>query len=410
MISRIQALNYKCLRYITQPLSHFHVLVGANASGKSTFLDVVAFMRDLLLEGIEYAVQQRSQTARELVWQQSEPYFELAVEMRLPMPVGDYTTARYEIRVSSEETLEVENFWLIRTENGLRRSSEEIPVLFAEEQSTSRALVTEHGKHSPAGYRKVMSRNPDGRVYVRSETTDWNFYLRPSRDRAGLTVVPEEEERFQASLWARQLLTEGVQILQLSAPAMRSPCRPDAPERFQPDGSNLPIVVDSLRSTHPQRYDRWLQHIRTVLPEVKEVKCAEREVDRYRYLIIETATGLRLPSWMLSDGTLRFLALTLLAYLPQPGAVYFVEEPENGVHPRALEAVYQSLSSVYDGQVLCATHSPLLLNLCRPDELLCFARTPSGATNIVRGDLHPQLQEWRANISLGDLLASGVLG
>lgn len=87
-----------------------------------------------------------------------------------------------------------------------------------------------------------------------------------------------------------------------------------------------------------------------------------------------------------------------------------VEEPENGIHPRALEAVYQSFASVYEGQILCATHSPILLNIAEPRELLCFARTESGATDIVSGDRHPQLREWKKSVPLGDLLASGILG
>ena len=37
MIRRIEALNYRCLRYVNQPLQDFHVLVGPNASGKEHF-------------------------------------------------------------------------------------------------------------------------------------------------------------------------------------------------------------------------------------------------------------------------------------------------------------------------------------------------------------------------------------
>jgi predicted ATPase len=140
------------------------------------------------------------------------------------------------------------------------------------------------------------------------------------------------------------------------------------------------------------------------------VTVKEREEDRYRYLVVETREGRGLPSWLLSDGTLRLFALTLLAYLPEEKGIYMVEEPENGIHPAALEAVYQSLSSVYEGQVLCATHSPILLNMAKPEEILCFARAESGATVIVPGDRHPVLKEWRREVALGDLLASGILG
>ena len=48
MISLIEALNYRCLRHIQQGLGPFQVLVGPNASGKTTFLDVIGFLGDLV--------------------------------------------------------------------------------------------------------------------------------------------------------------------------------------------------------------------------------------------------------------------------------------------------------------------------------------------------------------------------
>jgi hypothetical protein len=66
---------------------------------------------------------------------------------------------------------------------------------------------------------------------------------------------------------------------------------------------------------------------------------------------------------MASDGALRLLALTLPAYLNDFQGVYLVEEPENGIHPRAVETLFQSLSSVYDAQMLLATHSPVILGI-----------------------------------------------
>ena len=46
MIARIEALNYKCLRYVSQGLQRFQILVGPHASGKSTFLDVPALLAE----------------------------------------------------------------------------------------------------------------------------------------------------------------------------------------------------------------------------------------------------------------------------------------------------------------------------------------------------------------------------
>jgi predicted ATP-dependent endonuclease of OLD family len=104
------------------------------------------------------------------------------------------------------------------------------------------------------------------------------------------------------------------------------------------------------------------------------------------------------------------LALTLIAYLTDFTGVYLIEEPENGIHPTAVETMYQSLSSVYDGQILLATHSPVILSNAQAKQVLCFAKTPEGATDIVLGSNHPALQNWQGETNLSLLFAAGVLG
>jgi AAA15 family ATPase/GTPase len=59
MITLVEALGYRSLRYISQPLGPFHVLVGPNASGKTTFLDVIAFLGRLVSDGVEAATSYR---------------------------------------------------------------------------------------------------------------------------------------------------------------------------------------------------------------------------------------------------------------------------------------------------------------------------------------------------------------
>jgi len=172
----------------------------------------------------------------------------------------------------------------------------------------------------------------------------------------------------------------------------------------------VPKQDQSPKKERPDIFRRWLEHVQTVLEDVDDIIVREQESDRARYLVLVQKNGTKVPSWLVSDGTLRFLALTLLAYHPAATGTYLIEEPENGIHPLAIEAVYQSLSSAYDAQILVATHSPILLSLAKPEEILCFSRDEEGATHIVKASEHPALRDWKGEENLSVYYASGVLG
>ncbi len=429
MITRIEALNYKGLRYITQGIAPFQVLVGPNASGKSTFLDVVALLGDFVRNGVDSALlfgeegnHGRARSLDELIFNQSADCFELAVEVRLPKSVVEerhngnpqYTDARYEVRFgrapSGEMEIGAETLWLFDSQRPSRPTRTAPPFqqsLFPAEPDALGSLIA--AGHSRPGWRKVVNKVArSGNDYFKAETTDWNIMFRTQARKAALASLPEDHDRFPASIWVRNLLLDGVRAIALNSAAMRRPVSPSSQRRFSVNGANLPLVVQDLRQPHR---DDWLKHLRNILPGLRNVEVREQLHDRHLYLALHyDAGGEPVPAWLISDGTLRILALTLIPYTAESPSVYLVEEPENGIHPKALEGVYQSLSSVYDGQVLVASHSPLLLGLATPSDLLCFARNPSGAVAVVRGDKHPALREWQGEVDIETLYASGVLG
>ena len=94
MIRRIQALNYRCLRHVDVSLDRFHVLVGPNASGKSTLFDVVAFLGDMIRDGLRAAIDNRTRNFQDLAWGRPgvDPGFEPAVELTIPEPVKETTS------------------------------------------------------------------------------------------------------------------------------------------------------------------------------------------------------------------------------------------------------------------------------------------------------------------------------
>jgi len=213
--------------------------------------------------------------------------------------------------------------------------------------------------------------------------------------------------------WFRDFLSNGIQRFILNSTLMKKASPPTKTKGFLTDGSNLPWVVKRLKKSKSKEYESWIKHLQTAFPDIKGIRPIEREDDRHCYLMLEYKDGLEIPSWMASDGTLRLLALTLPAFISEFDGVYLIEEPENGIHPRATETIFQSLSSVYGAQILLATHSPILLSLIDAkniSQVLCFAKTKDGGTAIVSGDKHPKLGKWRGDPNISLLFAGGVLG
>ena len=427
MIRRIEALNYRCLHYVSQPLGHFHVLVGPNASGKSTFLDVVGLVRDILTMGLEDAILAREGTiesigrarrVEELIFNQIADQFELAIELEIPNELRKskthdrYQIARYEIAIgkdpeNGELTIASETLWFCP--EPLPRTTPQTS-LFPNEPVPPASVLT---KRARKGWYKVISKSESGYHTFNSETRilSSSSALRVGFRRSALANLLQDERHFPVALWVQNLLMEGIHVLALNSAAMRRPSSPSVPRAFRTDGSNLPLVIRDLRNHHEKDFKDWLEHLRTVLPDLQTIDVVERPEDRHLYLNVHYSNLEHpVPSWLLSDGTLRLLALTLLAYLPHNQEVYLIEEVENGIHPRAIEAIFESLSSVYDGQVLMATHSPLIIGLTKPEQILCFAKNPSGVTSIVRGSEHPKLKDWRGQVNLETLYAAGVLG
>jgi len=427
VLTRIEALNYRSLRYISQQVSPFQTLVGPNGSGKSTFLDVVGFLGDMLKVGARNAVLgngngvvQRAVDFKHLTWMREGTAFELAVDMQLPEKVrkrhGDALMefARYEVAVGElgkdgQIGILQERLWLRPRFTGKKRVVR--ARTFPEARKPVASLFRVAAMDKRAEWKQVITRaKKSGTAYLTGETGKWQSSFKFGSDRPALANLPDDRERFPAATWVRRFLMEGVQKIVLHADAIRKPSPSGSPSHFLPDGSNLPWVVHELREKDPKRFARWIAHFRTAIPDLKTVSTVERPEDRNRYIVVEYENGLKAPSWVVSDGTLRMLALTLLAYIDGVEGIYLIEEPENGIHPKAVETVYQSLSSVYGAQVLCASHSPVVLGLAKPADLLCFAKDESGATDIVRGDEHPRLKNWKGSIDLGTLFAAGVLG
>ena len=268
MIRRIEALNYRCLRYVSQPLDHFHVLVGPNASGKSTFLDVLGLIRDLFTRGLDDAILARedliesigrARRVDELIFNQIADRFELAIELEIPdklrkSKAGNYyQIARYEIALGKDSTNEEltivnENLWLCPEPRAHTTSQ---VSLFPNESSPPASVLT---KRARKGWHKVISKE-SGRDFFTSEAGGMqgkNLQIDPRRP--ALANLFQVEEHFPVALWVRNILMAGIHVLALNSSAMRRPSSPSIQRAFRTDGSNLPLVVRDLRNDHEKDF------------------------------------------------------------------------------------------------------------------------------------------------------------
>ena len=416
IFTRLQAHHFRSLQQVDQRLGRFQALVGPNASGKTTFLDVFGLLGDLMRYrgDIQESVGRRSSDFSKLLWKGSGSSFQIAIEAKIPDEIQkalvprrqSLSHVRYELGVgldaeTNEIGLDHEVLWLFAQED-----APSVPrFLFPDMNPQVDPIFWERSQGGICSIRK----KPGGNDNYYPDTKSYKPTYRLGRLRSALANVPADQTNFRVAVWLKEQLEIGVQNFVLDSQTIRQPSPPGLGNRFQTNGSNLPWVVNELRKDTKQ-FSHWLAHVRTALEDIRDINTVERLEDRHRYLVVEYDNGSRVPSWLVSDGTLRLLSLTIPAYIKDLTGVFLIEEPENGIHPRAMETVTQSLTSMYRTQVLIATHSPIVINQLEQAQIVCFAKNADGATDTVSGSLHPRLQDWkRGKPDLGILAASGIL-
>lgn len=178
------------------------------------------------------------------------------------------------------------------------------------------------------------------------------------------------------------------------------PCGPFA--RLESSGFGLPALVDHLLTdidrTGRDRYDKALGRFSPNLTTVGARALPTQEKE----LVFGLTSRKPVPAREVSSGLLMAAVYVALEHLPY--ARFLVEEPENGVHPRAMLLIADVLRDLARGgrQVVMTTHSPILLNYMDAEDVQVVTRR-GGNVQVMPITKTPHFDDRRRDFDLGEL-------
>lgn len=417
MIRRIEIENFRGVRKMAVDLREFQVLVGANGSGKSSLLDALAFVGDFMRDGLDAAFAARTNNPETLFYGKKFGSIKIAVEFDL-FPqwfwrhenLQEIKLARYELELRSNLKGNGNiKFAVSMAQEQLRIADS--PIAFSSSLEAEISLLDWLESDLPP--------TPHDSFYVfrnDSFAVDWgrshgNRAIQVHQDRSAIGGIAPHEEILRVMRFVSGKLSTALKFVHLEGDFLKKPSPPRDEKISQSKGSFLPWAVKHLIDEKPDDFQAWLQQVRRAIPKLLNVQVVEREEDRHAYLVIVWANRLALPSWAVSEGILRLMALTVLAMGDYQDALLLIEEPENGIHPQALQTVIQSLQYVNGAQVLITSHSPVAVNRLEAADLLCFSYDDVLGVSAITGDQHPMLasRDRVDLLGLGDIFAAGIL-
>jgi len=183
-------------------------------------------------------------------------------------------------------------------------------------------------------------------------------------------------------------------------------------EYLRTDATNLAAFLLVLHDKYPDVYGGIRATIRLATPFFDDFKLRPNPSNGDAVLQLEWMQKDRdypFHASQLSDGTLRFIALTTALLQPHPPTTILLDEPELGLHPYALNLLAAMLKEAATRtQVIVSTQSMLLVNNFEAEDIIVVERREGEST--FKRQSSADLGEWLKDYSLGELWLKNVLG
>ena len=412
MLAAFTLSDFKSFREARLPLGPLTVLIGANAAGKSNAIEALRLLSWLAqgqkLSSIQYAVNSADRVVRGRIddlFRRGQNQFGLGCITDDPRWYHlslEITSRAGEMHISTER---IGDFL---TATPLYEMDE------PSEGSSTDAGVT-YNKFSHLGEKPKIRVSDQMALFAQLESA---VRFGTAHKKAQETI-PEVTKRFQAVL-------SNILFLD-AAPAKMREYSFTNDKRLLGDGTNLSSVLLRLwgseieADTEPYVTQRAaiLAFIQS-LPEQDIAGLSFLDGPRGEVMVqLQETFGGTPTSYdasLLSDGTLRVLAIAAAMLSAQEGSLVVIEEIDNGVHPSRARHLLDSIRSIAERRklrVLLSTHNPAMLDalpdVAIPDVVFCYRDPESGTSKLVRMIDIPDVPELLVQGPLGHLMTSGAL-
>jgi predicted ATPase len=404
MITKIEINGFKTFEDFSMVFSPFVIVAGTNGSGKSNLFDVIRLLSGLAERDLKTTFAEQRGSFLELFTQystaQTADEIQIGIELFLDSSVKDefnkeeqlgHRRLRYEIHISRSkdikhgfEKLVVQHEALKPIKRANDKWYKEV-VSGTEWESTKRSLnYKPYINTETKGGTKIINLRQDG---IRGGKPT------PIKDLERSVLSGVNDASFPHAYAVRKEMLNW-KIFQLNPIELGKPSAMLGADILDIEGRNLAALIKRVQTFEPMALNSMSRNIHLILPEIKRIFIDDDQARQQYVLMVESSDGRVFSSNVLSEGTLRIIALIALNHDERHRGLICFEEPENGIHPYRMKKILEVLHSLATDfsiptdaelplrQVFINTHSPLLIKEIKSSDtfknsLIYFSRLVS---------------------------------
>ncbi len=384
MITRLKINGFKSFQNFEMTFTPLTIIAGVNASGKSNLFDALKLLSRLAETDLKTAFHEQRGNSSELFTQYDENWYAEEMEFVVEMLVNRHIRDNWGTTATLNNTRLRYKLVIARQPNefgieDLVIRHESLEKIKAEEDDWAKQIIPKEAKELWKTIRAGGSKEPFIQTSEQSGKT--TIKLRQDGKQGGKattanavtqTVLGGINSVDFPTVYAAKEEMRSWKFLQLNPEDLREPTRHEAGLRdvITESGKNLAAALYRIRQADEYVIKQISRELGTFLPNFTDVSVYDDKANQQFIIVLKESDGKAYSSRVLSEGTLRLLALCILEYDKKHTGLLCFEEPENGIHPLNMEAMAQLLRNLsldftqFDNplrQVIVNTHSPVLV-------------------------------------------------